>query len=157
MAILDSGNRREFQTGAVRDIDDTKGNTTLLPLDEVATFLMSREIMNIQKFKESGEIGYLYLAISEFNKNHDWTDADAMLELSKHYSDGMKKYGKDNWKKGIPISSYMDSGIRHYLKVLAEWTDENHCRAFIWNMMCAIWTMNNKPELDDFTDKRCQE
>ena len=153
MAILDSGNRREFSTGSVRDIDDSKGNTTLLPLDEVSQFIQSTEICCIQKFKQTADIRYLFLAISEFNKNHGWSDADSMLELSKHFTEGMKKYGKDNWKKGIPISSYMDSGIRHYLKVKAGWTDEFHDRSFVWNMMCAIWTMNNKPELDDFTEK----
>lgn len=157
MAIKDSGNRREFDTGAVRDVDDSKGNTTLLPLEEVSQFLISTEIINIQKFKETGDIWHLYMAISEFNKNHGWSDAESMLELSKHFAEGAKKYKPNNWKLGIPISSYMDSGIRHYLKVLAGWTDENHCRAFIWNMMCAIWTMNNKPELDDFTEKGCQQ
>lgn len=153
MAILDSGNRREFSTGSVRDIDDSKGNTTLLPLDEVAEFMDSGELYHIRNFKENADIDELYEAIREFNKNHGWSDADSMLELSKHYSEGAKKYKKDNWKLGIPISSYMDSGIRHYLKVLAGWTDENHDRAFVWNLMCAIWTMNNKPELDDFTEK----
>lgn len=152
MAIKDSGNRREFESGAVRDIDDSKGNTTLLPLDEVANLLDSDVIGYIKDFKESGDVEDLYASIRVFNKNHGWSDAESMLELSKHFAEGMKKYGKDNWKKGIPISSYMDSGIRHYLKVLAGWTDENHCRAFVWNMMCAIWTMNNKPELDDFTE-----
>ena len=157
MEIKDSGNRREFASGAVRDIDDSKGNTTLLPLEEVANFLMSKEIHNIQKFKQTGDIGYLYFAISEFNSMHGWSDADSMLELSKHFAEGMKKYGKDNWKKGIPISSYMDSGIRHYLKVKAGWNDEPHDKAFIWNLICACWTMNNKPELDDFTEKGCQQ
>ena len=153
MAILDSGNRREFEGGAVRDIDDTKGNTTLLPLDEVAEFMDCGELYHIRNFKENADIDELYEAIRVFNINHGWSDAESMLELSRHFAEGMKKYGKDNWKKGIPISSYMDSGIRHYLKVKAGWTDENHDRAFVWNMMCAIWTMNNKPELDDFTEK----
>ena len=31
-AILDSGNRRTFQTGAVRDIQEGKGRCDLLPL-----------------------------------------------------------------------------------------------------------------------------
>lgn len=151
--ICDSGSRREFASGAVRDIDsENKGNTTLLPLSEVATLLGSVEILYINEFKKTGKISNLYLAIREFDRNHEWSDAEAMLELSKHFAEGMKKYGKDNWKKGIPVSSYIDSGIRHYLKVLAGWTDEPHDRAFIWNLICAIWTMNNMPELDDFTE-----
>lgn len=44
MEIKDLGNRREFASGAVWDVDDSKGNTTLLPLDEVANFLCSTEI-----------------------------------------------------------------------------------------------------------------
>lgn len=157
MEIKDSGNRREFETGAVRDVDDSKGNTTLLPLEEVANFLDSDVIGYIQDFKESGDIEDLYASIRVFNKNHGWSDAESMLELSKHFAEGAKKYKPNNWKLGIPISSYMDSGIRHYLKVLAGWTDEFHDRSFVWNMMCAIWTMNNKPELDDFTEKGCQQ
>lgn len=151
--IKDSGNRREFETGAVRDVDDSKGNTTLLPLKEVAQLLGSAEILKILEFQQTGRISCLYYAIKEFNKKHGWSDAEAILEVSKHYAEGLKKYGKDNWKKGIPISSYIDSGIRHLLKVSAGWTDEPHDRAFIWNMLCACWTMNNKPELDDFTEK----
>ena len=34
--IKDSGNRTEFGTGAVRDIQDDKGRCDLLPLDVVA-------------------------------------------------------------------------------------------------------------------------
>lgn len=153
MEIKDSGSRREFGTGAVRDVDDSKGNTTLLPLSEVGNLLHCTEIGHIEAFRRYGDIDYLYGAIRAFNKRHGWSDAEAMLEVSKHYSEGLKKYGKDNWKKGIPISSYMDSGIRHLLKVDAGWEDEPHDRAFVWNMLCACWTMNNKPELNDFTEE----
>lgn len=26
-------------------------------------------------------------------------------------------------------------------------------RAFVWNILCAIWTMENKPEMDDYTER----
>lgn len=35
MPIMDSGERRRFSTGAVRDIADGKGRCDLLPLDVV--------------------------------------------------------------------------------------------------------------------------
>ena len=38
--IKDSGERREFETGAVRDIQKGKGRCDLMPLD-VASFLLS--------------------------------------------------------------------------------------------------------------------
>ena len=39
MAILDSGERREFESGAVRDIQEGKGRCDLLPIAEVAEIL----------------------------------------------------------------------------------------------------------------------
>ena len=61
----------------------------------------------------------------------------------------VKKYGDRNWEKGIPLHCYIDSGVRHYLKFLRGDTDEPHDRAFVWNMLGAIWTHKNKPELID--------
>ena len=92
------------------------------------------------------------------NDSHDdnapwWWSRDAvfegMLELSKHFEDGAKKYGEYNWQKGIPVRRYVDSAIRHYLKHMAGWKDEPHDRAFIWNLVCCLWTLTNKPELND--------
>ena len=80
--------------------------------------------------------------------------ATAFLELSKHYEDGCQKYGERNWQKGIPVSRYIDSGIRHYLKYKRGDTDEPHDRAFLWNMVGAVWTLDNMPELMDLPIKR---
>ena len=41
--IQDSGNRRYFDTGAVRDISEGKGRADLLPLDAVAQLLIDAE------------------------------------------------------------------------------------------------------------------
>ena len=37
--LKDSGNRREFSTGAVRDVADGKGRCDLLPLGVIANML----------------------------------------------------------------------------------------------------------------------
>jgi hypothetical protein len=86
-----------------------------------------------------------------FVKDHSqWGDLPtAMIEVSKHYEDGAKKYAENNWKKGMPLHCYLDSGVRHCLKHLRGDTDEPHDRAFVWNMLCLIWTYIHKPELDD--------
>ena len=39
--IKDSGERREFQSGAVRDIQEGKGRCDLLPLDVVSKWAVS--------------------------------------------------------------------------------------------------------------------
>lgn len=64
-----------------------------------------------------------------------------LLEVSIHFEDGAIKYGERNWEKGLPVKSYLNSGIRHFLKHLRGDTDEPHDRAFVWNMLCALWTI----------------
>ncbi len=157
--IKDSGERTEYRTGAVRDCKEGKGRCDLMPLDVVKRVLAPYDeeteiiIDKILYFKESGDTEGLLDAIGLKTDNVE--DAcSLMLEVSKHFEEGAKKYGPDNWKKGIPVHSYIDSAVRHYLKYRAGWTDEPHDRAFVWNLMCCIWTMEHRPELDDWTDKR---
>lgn len=164
--IKDSGERREFETGAVRDIQEGKGRCDLMPLDIIAKIIDSRFIdvteletdgvlYHIDMFKHSGSDGYLYTAIRSFIQFRSQFDNvyDAMLEVSVHFEEGAKKYGENNWQKGIPIHCYIDSAVRHYLKFLRGDNDERHDRAFMWNIICCIWTVQHHPELDDYTDK----
>lgn len=163
--ILDSGNRREFETGAVRDIQEGKGRCDLLPLDVVADLFHYEWLADtnggsnvvsfacnvfdcIFKFVDTGDTKNLYDAIyhSDIFKSY----ADMLLEVSKHFEEGAKKYGDSNWQKGIPVRCYIDSAVRHYLKYLRGDKDEPHDRAFYWNLMCAIWTCKHKPELNDY-------
>lgn len=152
MAIIkDSGERREFATGAVRDIQEGKGRCDLLPMRVVAYYLHNRTLNAIADFKETGKPSFLNEAI-------DFSDCfedrlTAVLEVSKHFEEGAKKYGEYNWQKGIPTHCYIDSAVRHYLKYLRGDTDEPHDRAFVWNILCCIWTCINKPELNDYPRK----
>lgn len=153
--IKDSGTRREFETGAVRDIQEGKGRCDLMPLDAVASCMCThgngdKILMAISKFAEKNERSYLYYCLNVFA---DYQNADLttmFLEVSKHFEEGAKKYGENNWQKGIPTHCYIDSAVRHYLKYLRGDTDEPHDRAFVWNILCCIWTCIHKPELNDY-------
>lgn len=149
--IKDSGKRREFESGAVRDIEEGKGRCDLLPLCAVGMILNDTFLGDIERFKRTGESRYLKAAILEsINILGFKTTESAMLEVSKHLEEGAKKYGENNWQKGIPVHTYIDSGVRHYLKYLDGYTDEPHGRAVIWNLLCAIWTCENIAELNDY-------
>lgn len=111
MTIKDSGNRREFETGAVRDMEEGKGRYDLLP----------------------------------------W---EAIHELAIHCEEGAKKYGERNVEKGIPISSLVDSAIRHLSKYLQGYADEPHLRAAMWNVAFAIWMELERPEMQDIPNRR---
>lgn len=148
--ILDSGARRQFNTGAVRDIAEGKGRADLLPLFEVAKLIGSVVLTYIDDYVRQGDAASLEDAIIEFIEEETvWDIYTAMLEVSKQYEDGAKKYDDRNWEKGIPVHCFIDSGVRHYLKYRRGDKDEPHDRAFIWNMLGAIWTHINKPELID--------
>ena len=155
--ILDSGNRREFETGAVRDMQEGKGRCDLLPLDVIAQILggenVDSVIIQIHEFMRTGDIVFLYDALELFRNIQGFDNETIILELAKHFEAGAKKYPPNNWKKGIKLSSYVDSAVRHYLKFLRGDTDEPHDRAFMWNIVCAIWTCEHKPELNDYSQE----
>ena len=104
--LHDSGERRAFPTGAVRDMAEGKGDMYSLP-------------------------------------------AAAILRLSKHYEAGAKKYGRLNYQKGIPISAFMDSALRHIFKYLAGHNDEDHLSAAAFNVLGAIQMEETHPEMMD--------
>ena len=151
MEILDSGARREFSTGAVRDIQEGKGRPTLMPLQVVSRLLgkQTRDFVfqSIASFTETGETRYLYAALLKFVAVAYGGEPETMiLEVAIHFEEGAKKYGEvngvPNWKLGIPVNCYLDSAIRHYLKYRRGDHDEPHDRAFVWNLMCCIWEVD---------------
>lgn len=151
--IKDSGNRRQFNSGAVRDIETGKGRCDLLPVDVVASLMVNRDqclvLTEIGQFMSSGQDRHLFAAIRRFADLRGWSLSECLLEVSKHYEAGATKYGERNWEKGIDLHSFIDSGIRHFLKFIDNKVDEPHDRAFVWNMLCAIWTMKHHPNLID--------
>lgn len=151
--ILDSGSRTEFQTGAVRDIQEGKGRCDLLPFEIIAELSTDATVRNTLKdigyFMATGNKEFIEAAINgSFGYNSE-SQCNAFLELAVHFEDGCRKYGARNWEKGIPLSRYVDSGVRHFLKWARGDTDERHDRAFIWNMVCLLWTLEHRPEMNN--------
>ena len=73
----------------------------------------------------------------------------ALLRLSKYYETGCSTHGERNWEKGIPMHSFLDSAMRHLVKYMDGWTDEDHLCAAAWNIMSAMWTEEKRPEMQD--------
>lgn len=114
--IKDSGQRRDFGTGAVRDCASGKGRFDLVPMRPITA-------------------------------------------IAIHYEKGCLKYGDRNWEKGIPLHSFLDSAMRHLVKVMDGQNDENHAVACLWNMICYYETLLRiqegtlPKELDDMPKK----
>lgn len=156
--LEDSGNRTEFASGAVRDMHEGKGRFDLMPLGIISNIMKSFNSTRLENydcdifelvynFRQGGNTDNLYAAISMFIRelvksniiNNEW---EFLLLLAKHYENGAIKYGENNWQKGIPVNSCIDSALRHYTKFKAGMTDEPHYVAFVWNLITAIYMVD---------------
>lgn len=149
MLLPDSGERRQFETGAVRDIAQGKGRCDLMPLGVIGKLLGIDCLVYINEYLYKGDPNYLWMTLGSFVDHCGMNLYTALLEVAKHFEDGAVKYGDRNWEKGIPIHCYIDSAVRHFIKFLRGDEDEPHDRAFMWNILCAMWTHENYPELID--------
>lgn len=142
--IVDTGERREYETGAVRDRQRGKGRCDLLPLQVVAKILGDdTTVLEIGEFLADGNTNHLYDALLCFSTICYFNRETMLLEVAKHFEEGAEKYGENNWQKGLPARDYMDSAIRHYLKYKRGDKDECHDRAFVWNLLCCIWEVDH--------------
>lgn len=152
--IEDSGNRRQFESGAVRDIVQGKGRCDLMPLDVVGLLLEDAVILNVHDFVANGgtKVAPLMDALKVIAETEYTGNLQAMIhDVSHHYEEGALKYGERNWEKGIPLHSFIDSGVRHWLTHTDKDSEsqENHLRACVWNLLGALWTVLHRPELND--------
>lgn len=156
-AIKDSGNRTKFESGAVRDMADGKGRMDLMPIESICKlFCGNDKVLNcFEDYNKTKDPIWFLNAVDAFIPHYydNYPDTKlgtrgffppVLLDVSIHFEEGAKKYGENNWQKGIPLSSYIDSGMRHYFKHCSGMVDEHHNRAFVWNMLCGYWTAINK-------------
>ena len=66
----------------------------------------------------------------------------ALMRASRRFEDGAVKYDAHNWRKGIPLSRYIDSLNRHTWLFMQGDTSEDHLGAIIWNSLCLSETFD---------------
>lgn len=77
---------------------------------------------------------------AEGKGRYDLLPTYALQRLAQHFENGAKKYGDENWRKGIPLRRYVDSAIRHLFKYLEGQRDEDHAIAAAWNILAMVET-----------------
>lgn len=124
-------------------------NMTYKILDEDITGILSdvkhwSSAAEDKPLKDSGERAKFNTgAERDTNTNKgrfDLLPAYTITRLAKHYEKGAKKYDARNWEKGIPLSRYIDSALRHLFNHQDGQRDEDHMAAALWNITCFIET-----------------
>jgi hypothetical protein len=168
--IADSGERSEFTSGAARDTETGKGRFDLLPLAELSVLTNDSVYYDILLYRRTNDQAHLYRAFmriaQEFYGTHvveqdsrlcmvrgEPQTLEVIAALAVHYAKGAEKYSERNWEKGLPVSRFISSALRHYAHAAAGIADdENHPVAALWNILGAIYTATNYLQLNDFVD-----
>lgn len=89
----------------------------------------------------------------EGKPRYDLIPTGPLKRLADLYARGAEKYDDDNWKKGQPYSRAYASLFRHLMQWRNGDTDEDHLAAVACNAFTIMYYEDNKPELDDLSDR----
>ncbi len=77
-----------------------------------------------------------------------------LRRIAETYAEGAKKYGEDNWKKGIPIRDLLNHAIRHIYLYLKGDETEDHLAHAAWNLLTAMHFEETRPELMNIEERK---
>lgn len=156
MEIKDSGNRIEFDTGAVRDSGGYKMSWYLIPMqcipvrnEDYLTYLYNAEYIQTTLFdllyRHESDTGCMVKCINEMLEmmlyGNEYDVYDLLEQLAAQFEGGANKYKRYNWCLKLPVKSLISSATRHFFKYLNGETDEPHYVATIWNLVVLSWTL----------------
>ena len=157
----DSGKRDRFITGAQRDTQTGKPRFDLIPIEDLDE--AQRELSGVwfaATIDRSEDPIYGFLPTDDkdglysewpFEDQHpdyrpDLIPGIMLNRLAHLYGRGARKYGDNNWAKGINLFRIYASLIRHLFQWFVGDTSEDHMTAVIWNATAIIWTENEIAE-----------
>jgi hypothetical protein len=79
---------------------------------------------------------------------------EAEEEIGMVFLAGEAKYGKNNWRDGLPFTQFIGCAKRHMGKFskginLDKETKRNHIAHAATNLIMLLWMIENRPDLDD--------
>ncbi|MFZ7134356.1 MAG: dATP/dGTP diphosphohydrolase domain-containing protein [Eubacteriales bacterium] len=105
--------------------------------------------------KDSGKrVKYASGAVRDVEEDKirwDLIPLEALERVAIHYTKGAKKYGDDNWKKGVPDKRLRRSLLRHTIQELLGQTDEDHKAAIVFNALALIYNEEMGISIQDET------
>lgn len=149
-----------YKTGAQRESEEKKLRVDLVPYDLINLCKNRAEADNIDMEHLSTTLPYQWVLDWQTNKNDRNTLARLLcLFVTYHLAvprslealayvmtEGLQKYPKDNWKKGIPIDRCINSLTRHYLSFCTDETNLEHLGGMLFNAIAIVYYIENKLE-----------
>lgn len=80
---------------------------------------------------------------------YDLISPIGLRALAKTYAEGAEKFGAHNWENGMPVSDLLNHAIAHLFKFLEGNQDEDHLGHAAWNILGAIHSLEQWPELNN--------
>jgi hypothetical protein len=198
--IEDSGERRGFDTGAKRDVDDDKPRYDLIPItvlhrlidiyvceeledgvnnynnplpmsDDIKAEMLDTVFMWGEHGQDSNELlEYLMWMCIRLIQHEEgdqclkvnrsrhsgfhFISPKTYTRLANHYGGGAKKYDSWNWSKGMPLSVFHASLMRHVFKIVSNETNEDHLSAIFFNAAAIIhFSIVKRKDVDDISDR----
>jgi nucleoside 2-deoxyribosyltransferase len=146
-------NRSEFENQFLKDSAKMFLNQVQVPKENTEPVFIQSKGWSENKYKSEtdSERG---LRFNEGKPKWSLIDFDSLEGIVRVLEYGTKKYEKDNWKKGMPVSEVLESLLRHVFAILrGEEKDKESGLPHIWhvqtNAMFVDYMIKNKPEFND--------
>lgn len=104
----------------------------ILPMNAITQFVTTDSGQREQH--SSGAIRDIRAGKGRF----DLLPTRAIRRVAGVYERGAIKYAARNWEKGMPMSRYMDSALRHLYQYLEGQRDEDHLAQAAFNVLAMI-------------------
>ena len=75
--------------------------------------------------------------------------SEAIRAIGRAFAEGTKKYGRDNWLKGMPQTNLIQHAQEHIMSFLDGDESEEHLGHALWNLAVAAHQKKFRPDLDD--------
>lgn len=111
---------------------------------EMNTDTVIRDLMNLGHLGEYPDISILTGAADLLTKLSGHTPMDAAMMIVETFHHGESKYGRDNWKMGLPLSNCINHAIEHIRQWRADDHSEPHLAHALTNIYMAWWFVKNE-------------
>lgn len=146
-----------YKTGAEREDETKKLRVDLIPYDLIVLCKNKANAENIDMEELSQQNQYQWVLDWQTSKDDPATLARLLClfvtyhlvvprsleSLAYVMTDGLKKYPKDNWKKGIPIDRCINSLTRHYLSFCVDESNMEHLGGMLFNALAIVYYIEN--------------